>query len=226
MINLIKGVLLFPVYMVINLFDYLRTVYKYYPNKIFREADLRIIFSYLLINPYTLCRRYLKNFPDDQVQKVYGETSFSTLETIAQKVKLSAEHTIYDLGCGRGRAVFWFHAVCGCRAIGVEINPIFVYKARKIRQKMDLNKMEFKYANLLDVDYSNATHIYLYGSALTEEAGLNIIEHFKGLKSGTIVISVTFQLNDFTDEKLFEEEEQFTASFIWGKTPIYILRKL
>ena len=217
---------MFPFYLLIEKYDYLRAVYKYYPNRRFRQADLRVLFSYLIINPYSLCRRYLENFPDDQVQKVYGETLFATLDTIAQKVKLSKEHTIYDLGCGRGRAVFWFHTLCGCRAIGVEINPMFVHKARKIRQKMGLDRMEFKYANFLEIDYSNASHIYLYGSALTEEAALNVIECFKQLKPGTLIISVTFLLTDFCDEKLFELEETFIGAFIWGKTPIYILRKL
>ena len=226
MFHLIKGLMLFPYYMLTEKYEYLRAIYKYYPNKLFREIDLRVLFGYLIVNPYSLCRRYLQDFPDDQVQKVYGETRFSTLETIAKKVNLSKEHTIYDLGCGRGRAVFWFHVFYGCRAIGVEINPMFIHKARKVRQKMGLDGMEFKYANLLEVDYSDATHIYLYGSALTEESGRNIVEHFRKLKPGTIVISVTFLLNNFIDDAIFEVKGQLHAPFIWGKTPIFILRKI
>lgn len=226
MINVIKGILLYPFFKAITIYDYFRTVVKYYPNKVFREADLRLLLTYQIVNPYTLCRRYLQDFPEDEVQKVYGETFFSTLETIAKKVKLSPEHTIYDLGCGRGRTVFWFHAICGCRAIGVEINPMFVYKAREVRQKMGLDKMEFKYSNFLDVDLRDATHIYFYGTAFEVEGLIKVIEHFKQLKPGTIVISVTFQLNEVTDEKIFAVEDQFMAKFLWGCSPIYILRKL
>ncbi len=226
MIKLLKSILFSPIYFIIDLLDYARSVYMFYPNKVFREADLRILFSYLILNPYAICKRYLKDFPEDQVQKVYGETFFSTLELIAKKIVLTKEDTIYDLGCGRGRTVFWFNAIYGCRAIGVEINPLFIHKARKISEKMALEGVEFKLANLMDLDYSNATHIYLYGSVFTEEAIAHIIENFKHLKPGTVVISVTFPLSDYTEENLFTLEQEFTARFLWGYTGIYVQRKI
>ena len=91
---------------------------------------------------------------------------------------------------------------------------------------MNLDKMEFKYCNFLDADLSDATHIYLYGSALTEEAAYNIVDYFKHLKPGTIIISVTFLPTDFSEDGIFELEQEFTAAFSWGKTPVYILLKL
>ena len=226
MLSYLKAVIFAPIYFIIDFMDYVQAVIKYYPNKNFRHADLRLLKSYLFHNPYAICKRYLQDFPNDQVQKVYGETYFSTLTEIAERAGLSEKDTFFDLGCGRGRSIFWFNTVIGGRAVGVEINPLFIHKARKIQNKMNLTGIEFKLANLMEVDYSDATCVYIYGSVFTEEAIYHIIEALKKLKPGTFVISVTYPLTDYTDENLFFLEQEFTARFLWGYTGIYIQRKL
>lgn len=92
-----------PLYLAIDVFEYLIAVARYYPNPQFRRADLRCLRAYFLRDPYAMYRRYLRDFPDDEVQKIYGESFFTTLDAIAKAVNLAEKDVVYDLGCGRGR---------------------------------------------------------------------------------------------------------------------------
>ena len=187
---------------------------------------MRCLFGYWLINPYAICPRYLVNFSENEVQKIYGETYFSTFEAIAVALKLNEHDVIYDLGCGRGRGVFWLNAFYHCRAIGVELNPVFVRKALKIKNKLKIENVEFVQANMMDVDFSNATVLYLYGTALSDAAIENFIVNLKRAKQGTKIVTVSYPLHHYAKAGEFEMIEQFQGQFLWGDTMIYIQRKL
>lgn len=224
--SLLQALFAYPRYLVVDTIEYMVTVRRYYPNLRFRRADLHCLWAYLLRNPDNICHRYLRSFPDDQVQKIYGESFFTTLEAIAKAVDLSEHDVIYDLGCGRGRSVFWFNALYRCRAVGVEINPTFVIQARKIQKKQGIDDVEFIFANLMDVDYSDATVLYLYGTAFNDAAIATLVERFATLRRGTRIVSVSYPLTKYTKTPLFELVQTMPAKYPWGSTHIYIHRKL
>ncbi|MEN3297118.1 MAG: hypothetical protein V7642_6371 [Burkholderiales bacterium] len=221
-----KALLRAPLYLATDIIEFAATVKRYYPNTQFRRADLRCMSAYLLRSPYRICQRYLRDMPDDKVQKIYGETFFTTLETIARAVGLSEKDVIYDLGCGRGRGVFWFNAMYKCRAVGVEIHPGFVTEARRIKNKLGIDRVEFIYANLMDLDYDDATVVYFYGTAFSDTAIASIVDRFRKLKRGTRVVSVSYPLMPYTKGPLFELEQKIRGKFVWGETNIFIQRRL
>ncbi len=224
--SIFRALAAYPRYLIIDAIEFVVTVRRYYPNAQFRRADLRCLWAYLLRSPYTICQRYLQDFPDDKVQKIYGESFFTTLEEIAKAVKLTERDTIYDLGCGRGRSVFWFNAMYKCRAVGVEINPTFVRQARKIKKKVGMDGVEFIFANLMDIDYDDATVIYMYGTAFTDQAIAKLVDCFTALRPGTRVVSVSYPLTDYTDVPLFELEQTIKGKYLWGDANIYVQRKI
>ena len=221
-----RALLSAPRYLATDVIEFFTTVARYYPNTQFRRADMRCMRTYLLRSPYKICQRYLRDLPDHRVQKIYGETFFTTLETIARAVNLTDKDVIYDLGCGRGRAVFWFNAIYKCRAVGVEIFPVFVTEARSIKTRLRLDGVEFIYANLMDIDYDDATVIYFYGTAFNDDAIAAVTKHFKKLKRGTRVVSVSYALADHTNTRLFETEQKIRGKFLWGETDIFIQRRV
>jgi SAM-dependent methyltransferase len=221
-----KALLRSPLYLATDIIEFVTTVVRYYPNAQFRRADLRCMSAYLMRSPYRICQRYLRDFPDNKVQKIYGETFFTTLDTIARAVGLSEKDVIYDLGCGRGRGVFWFNAMYKCRAIGVEIYPVFVTEARRIKKKVGIDGVEFICANLMDLDYDDATVIYFYGTAFNDEAIAAVVDRFRKLKRGTRIVSVSYALTAYTKAPLFELEQKIRGKFLWGETNIFIQRKL
>lgn len=224
--SLLRAVAYSPVYLVREALQFLVTVVRYYPNARFRRADLLCLWTYLLRDPYKICQHYLRDFPNERVQKIYGETFFTTLETIATAINLSERDVIYDLGCGRGRSIFWFNAMYRCRAVGVEINPVFVAQARKIQKRLGIDGVDFLLADLMDVDYDDATVLYLYGTAFNNNAIARLIDRFATLRKGTRIVCVSYPLTRYTDASLFELEQTIKGKFLWGDTDIYIHRKL
>jgi SAM-dependent methyltransferase len=221
-----KAMAAYPRYLAAEIGEFFSTVSRYYSNPRFRRADFHCFLAYLMRDPDAICHRYLRNAADDEVQKIYGETFFTTLEKIADAVGLSESDVIYDLGCGRGRSVFWFHALRGCRAIGVDINPYFVIQARRIQRKADIEGVDFFLANVLDIDYDDATVIYLYGTAFSDAAIVKLVRRFASLATGTRVVSVSYPLNTYAETPMFELEKTIKGKFPWGETEIYIQRKL
>lgn len=215
-----------PRYLATDAIEFFTTVSRYYRNAQFRRADMRCMRAYLLRSPYRICQRYLRDLPDTRVQKIYGETFFSTLDKIARAVNLTENDVVYDLGCGRGRAVFWFNAIYKCRAVGVEIFPTFVTDARRIKNQLGIDGVEFIYANLLDIDYHDATVIYFYGTAFNDAAIAAVIERLKRVRTGTRIVSVSYALSDQTRSRPFELVEKIRGKFVWGETDIYIERRL
>jgi SAM-dependent methyltransferase len=221
-----KALVSAPRYLATDVSEFFTTITRYYSNAQFRRADLRCLRAYLLRSPYNICQRYLRDLPDARVQKIYGETFFTTLDTIAKAVNLTENDVIYDLGCGRGRGVFWFNAMYKCRAIGVEIYPVFVTEARKIKKKLGIDGVDFIYANLMDIDYDDATVIYFYGTAFKDKAIASVVDRFKSLKPGTRVVSVSYALTAYTDSPVFELEQKIRGKFLWGEADIFIQRRL
>jgi SAM-dependent methyltransferase len=221
-----KALVFAPRYLVADVFEFLATVARYYPNAQFRRADMRCLWAYLLRDAYRTCQSYLRDLPDNRVQKIYGETFFTTLDAIARAVNLSENDVIYDLGCGRGRGVFWFNAMYKCRAVGVEIYPVFVTVARRIKKRLGIDGVEFIYANLMDIDYDDATVIYFYGTAFNDEAIASVVDCLKSVKPGTRVVSVSFALTRYTNAPLFELEQKIHGRFLWGEADIFIQRRL
>lgn len=226
LISPLKALAAYPRYLADEAGAFFSTVARYYSNARFRRASLHCLRAYLLHSPDAICRHYLRDANDDEVQKVYGETFCTTLEAIANAVRLSDKDVVYDLGCGRGLSVFWFNAMHGCKAIGVDINRYFVIQARAIQRKAGIEDVEFILANILDLDYDDATIIYLYGTAFTDAAITKLVKRFTSLKAGTRVVSVSYPLNAYAEKPLFQLEQSIKARYLWGIADVYIQRKL
>jgi SAM-dependent methyltransferase len=222
----LKALAAYPRARVAEIGEFFTTVSRYYANARFRRAELHCFLAYLMRSPEAICHRFLRKADDDEVQKIYGETFFTTLEKIADAVGLSERDVVYDLGCGRGRGVFWFNALRGCRAIGVDLNQYFIIQARRIQRKADIDGVDFVIANILDMDYTDATVIYLYGTAFSDAAIVKLVRRFESLAKGARVVSVSYPLNGYAETPMFELEKTIKGRFPWGETEIYIQRRL
>lgn len=203
---------------------YLVLMAYHFPNWRFLVADAMLTLKYGTQNPYKICLDYLKHYSTNEVQKAYGETRLRTLEKIAEMVNLTENDVLYDLGCGRGRCIFWFHLFFGCRAIGVEITPVFIERAEAIRKRLKLDGIEFRQAMIQDQDLSDATVVYLYGTCFKPEAIVRLFPCLARLPPGARVVSVTHPLDKYTPA-LFERVAVIDAPYSWGNSPIYILRR-
>jgi len=193
----------------------------------FKKADLALTKAYLFRNPYRICRSYFssKKSPEqnaNRVQVIYGETFCMTFELFIAKLKITEHDRFIDLGCGRGRGCFFIHALTGAETIGLDLNPTFIKKANAINEKQALTKIYFREEDIFEANLAEATILYFYGVAFSDIATIGLIEKFAQLPAGIRIICVGFSLNDYYEDEIFIEIDEFDVFFLWGKTRVWI----
>lgn len=204
-----------------TLVEFIRVVRRYYPNRQFRRLDWALALPYLFRGPYRISKNFLKAQGADDIH-VYGETPLTTLDQIARAAQLSADDVLYDLGCGPGRTSIWLHHFIGCRVIGVEIIPLFVKRAQRLIERYQLDNIEFRQADIKDIDYTDATTVYLYGTCFDADFLEPLINRLRKAKAGAKIITVSYELNEFTPAPYFTLIKQFPARYTWGEAQVFI----
>lgn len=210
-------------YLAWELVDDLKLVWRYYRKPRYVLADVWLQIRYFFTPVAQLCRWALRGYPDHQVQRIYGETSLTQFAKLAKTLQLSNDDCCYELGCGRGRLAFWLalHTQCK-RVVGVDLNPVFIRNAQQISQTLRIHHLDFQHANLMQVDLAEASVIYLYGSAFSDEAIANIQRHLLTCRAGTRIISVSFELTGLEFELLSSQ----SMRFVWGEADVFIQKRL
>ncbi len=204
-----------------NFIEYIKIISRYYPKGSFARADFALILTYLFDNPFSISRRFLMQKGDNEIYQ-YGETPLTTLDFIIKKCDITSSDKIYELGCGRGRTSFWLSQVLGAETVGVEYIPEFVERADRITKKCALKRVSFLCQDMKDVDFQDATCLYLYGTCLTDEFIQQLTKKIEQLPRGTKIITVSFSLVDYANPSIFEVMRHFSAPFTWGEADVYL----
>ncbi|MDR2371612.1 MAG: hypothetical protein LBD60_00490 [Puniceicoccales bacterium] len=212
--------------------DYCGAIFKFYiKNRSFAKTDLTIIGEYWLDSPFAISKRYLQlKFELDIYQ--YGETPLLTIEKIAKQAHITEQDCVFELGSGTGRCAFWLTYFTGCRVVGVEQIPDFVDFSSQLVEKDNFlkGKISFIRDDFLSTDLNPATVVYCYGTKLTNAQIETLILNLSRTRSGTIVITVSYHLNEIISvsenqavlEKYFPLISKFDAEFLWGKATVFI----
>lgn len=193
---------------------------RYYTDAEFSRLDRMLIKTYVFKNPYQISKRYLKRKQEKDIH-TYGETPLSTYETIAKEAELQPSDTFLELGCGRGRGLFFLQHFFKCNVIGVERIPLFVRLANHVLHKHKLSGVSFICGDMVSMNLPQARVIYLYGTSLKEEEIKSLVTKLKKLPKGTRVISISYPLSDY-DEEAFQNKKNFSVSYPWGETEAYL----
>ncbi len=198
-----------------NLKDLLRTIFLYWRRPKFALVDCTLLLSYFFKSPYRIGREYNPDEP-------YGETPLATLDAIIKHCPVRPDDVVYELGSGRGRACFWLALVKGYKTVGVEYIPTFVTRAQKIATFFGVKNITFQHADLLSCDLSQASWIYLFGSALPDPSIAKLAKRLEKQKAGTKVITISYPLTAYTKSEKIVLENTIDVDFSWGKTQAFI----
>jgi 16S rRNA A1518/A1519 N6-dimethyltransferase RsmA/KsgA/DIM1 with predicted DNA glycosylase/AP lyase activity len=196
---------------------------------------LAIISEYWLDSPFAISRRYLQLKLEPDVYQ-YGETPLLTIEKIARHANITDRDCVFELGCGTGRCAFWLAHFTGCRVVAIEQIPDFVNFANQLIGKGDAlaEKISFIRDDFFTADLSQATAIYCYGSKMDDHQIESLILNLRKTRPGTIVITVSYSLNEIifasknraVSRERFSIIAQFGGEFFWGKPTVFIQKKL
>jgi hypothetical protein len=203
---------------------------RYDCNSQFRFIDKELRRAYFGLSPYVISKKFLKQKGEENVH-VYGETPLTTLGMIATRCAISQDDYVVELGCGRGRGVFFLSCHFGCTVEGIEWISEFVDKAQEVAKKAKsrLNctlDITFSCQDMLKADLSNASVIYLYGTCLEDSSIARLLTSFRTLKKGAKVITVSYPITDYPNSDCFILKDSFIADYIWGKAEVFLHEKI
>jgi len=202
-----------------NLKESLKVLFFYYSNWEFAKVDLYFLRSYLLENPYRMSKQFMRERGEEDVD-TYGETPLTTMDQIARECALNSKDIVYELGCGRARTCFWLYSFIGCRVYGVEYLPAFVKIGQSIKRHFQIEDVKFLCKNFLDVDLSNASVIYFYGTCSDDALIKKLCHKFQSLSPKTKIITISYPLTSYSPH--FKVIKSFPVTFPWGETTAYL----
>lgn len=194
---------------------------RYRSSRAYLKVEFYLFRYYLFRNPYLLCRRYLVGI--NEPSQPYGETPLRVIEKILKSQSLTKEDLFVDLGCGRGKLLFWVAAHYPCKVKGVDINPSFVAVGNRIIDALHwYPKVSMVEASYFTANISKATVIYVYAIALDDDSLSQLAILLAQHPPETRIISVSDPLNEYCVTPLFETIETFDATFLWGRTTLFL----
>ncbi|NGX61242.1 MAG: hypothetical protein K940chlam9_00725 [Chlamydiae bacterium] len=202
-----------------RLFQWVCTVLLYYRNGAFFLTDCLLATQYFFQNPHSVSKSILKKWGAADLY-TYGETPLTTLDKMARECQLLSTDTVFELGCGTGRTIFWLAHFVGCKTVGIDLLPSFIKKAKRVQDWLSIPNVQFYEQDMLEVDLSVATFLYLYGTCLSEEFLHKLVPKFEKLKPGTRILSVSYPLTEYSNR--FEVTKEFSARFPWGKAACFL----
>jgi len=206
--------------------NYFKIVQKYYIHFKFFKIDSYLLLLYFFQNPFKISKKFLMSRNESEIY-TYGETPLTALQMIMEKCQLTADDVIFELGCGRARTCFWLNCFTSCRVIGVDFVPEFIHKAKQVKERFQLQNLEFRLEDFLKTDLDAGTVFYLYGICLSDPHIIKLVKRFKKLPAGVKFITMSYSLNEYHAQgNFFKILEVLELKFPWGIGTVYIQEKI
>lgn len=124
----------------------------------------------------------------------YVATPQTTVEAMLELANVTEDDVVYDLGSGDGRIPIEAANRYGARAVGIEIKPSLVDRARKNAELSGVSdKVEFRRQDIFKADFRDATVVTMY---LFPEVNIKLRPMlFEQLEPGDRVVSHSFDMN-------------------------------
>lgn len=149
----------------------------------------------------------------------FGETNLKTVRKILERVPIDSNSTVFDLGCGRGRAVFLFHLLTQAKVIGIDLVGPFIVTGRRLARWMGCSEhVLFYYENFLQTDLSDADVVYACALCLTGPTRESLAQRIEGCRPGTHLVTVGWD----PKRPWLEHLDSFKSQFSWGQATVYI----
>ncbi len=171
----------------------------------------------LISNMRRLCgchvfsRSTMSNRPDIG----YIPTPQLAVDMMLSAAAVEAHDIIYDLGCGDGRILITAAQRFGTRGIGIDIDPERIQHCQQQAQQAGVcDRIQFRQANLFEVDFQDATVVALY---LLPHLNLRLKPKLEQLRPGTRIVSHHFDIEGWTPNQTIymTQTEEESVVYLW-----------
>jgi SAM-dependent methyltransferase len=138
--------------------------------------------------------------PQRALDVPYVPTTEEAVDAMLKLADVKKTDIVYDLGCGDGRIVIAAAKTYGAHGVGVDINPERIAEANANAKKAGVeNLVRFEENDLFKADIHEATVVTLF---LLSSVNLKLRPKLLAdLKSGTRIVSNTFDMGDWKPDK-------------------------
>lgn len=133
----------------------------------------------------------------------FVRTPKKVIEKILEEVKITPNHTVYDLGCGDAKFLIAIERATGAKTIGFEISP-WAYILAKFNIWFKKSKTQVFYKNFYKENLSDADVIFCFLIDSVMPKVKNQLEH--QLKKGAIVIDFAFAIKEWVPTKVIDSQ--------------------
>ncbi|WP_374409293.1 cyclopropane-fatty-acyl-phospholipid synthase family protein [Pelagerythrobacter sp.] len=130
----------------------------------------------------------------------YIATPEPVVAAMIEMAEIGEGDVLYDLGSGDGRIPIAAAKQFGVRAVGIEIDPRLIEKAKENAEAAGVSHLvEFRKADLFATDFSDADVVTLYlGDTLNLRLRPQLLDQ---LEPGARVVSHDFGMGDWTPDE-------------------------
>lgn len=184
------------------------------------DIDRRLILQYFWRFPSLYIGRERKGLPYPYGNFLYGETPYYTAREIAQTAGINKNDIVYDLGCGRGKFLFFVKCLTRARCFGLDLIPTYIDIAQKITDDLRIRDLFFYQEDILEVDLETASVVFINGTYFSPETHEVLKENLSRLRPGARVISSSIPC----ETPILELFAKKNLLFSWAGTPVYFYR--
>jgi SAM-dependent methyltransferase len=137
----------------------------------------------------------------------YVPTPQDVVDRMLSVAEVTAQDTVYDLGCGDGRIVITAAKKYGAHGVGIDIDKDRISDSRRNARDAGVSALvRFEQGDILKADVSTATVVTLY---LVSSSNLKLRPLLtQQLKPGARIVSHAFGMGDWQPDKV----DRFTDS--------------
>ena len=162
--------------------------------------------------------------PAKQAPEVpYLPTTQVAVEAMLKLAGVTENDVVYDLGCGDGRIVITAAKLYGAHGVGIDIDPQRIRDANENAKKAGVQQLvRFEENDLFKANIREASVVTLFLlSSVNARLRPKLLQE---LRSGTRVVSNTFDMGDWKPEKEFTvdtgDEGYFSRKlYLWTIPP-------
>lgn len=131
---------------------------------------------------------------------MYIPTPHDVAAEMLKLAKVSDKDLVFDLGCGDGRILVMAAKKHGCRAVGIDVDPLRVQDARlNVKKHRVEHLVTIKQGDLFNVDLRAATVVMLY---LSTKYNTKLIPQLSQMKPGSRVVSHQFGMTRVKPDRI------------------------
>jgi hypothetical protein len=150
----------------------------------------------------------------------YGETPVVTAYTLLQASDFPAGGNLVELGCGRGVLSLVAHLAFGAQAVGLDVVPRLIDRARWLATALGTDGVEFRCADAGTEPLPQADLYYLTPTTWSAPNLGAVKARLAEVRPGSRAVSLTEPLGG--DWEVYRRE---TLLYSWGPSPTYFQRK-